>query len=365
MNPALRILGIRGVPAAHGGFETFAERLALYLAARGWRVTVYCQQAGSGPVTTDTWQGVQRINIPVAGQGPKGTIVFDWRSTRDAARAGEPCLTLGYNTAVFCALLRWAGVHNTINMDGIEWRRDKWGPVAKAWFWLNEHAGSWLGHQLVADHPDIARHLQRNVSAAKITIIPYGADRLAGLPDDTVRACGLQPGGYLTLIARPEPENSVLEIVQAFSRKPRGLQLAVLGDYREENPYHRAVRAAAGPEVLFLGAIYKPKVVHALRLHCLAYVHGHRVGGTNPSLVEALGAGNPVIAHDNVFNRWVAGDSAVYFSGTEGAAVLFDTLPDDTLRLRAMRAAALRRHEAVFTWESVLDAYETLLLRRG
>jgi glycosyltransferase involved in cell wall biosynthesis len=180
-----------------------------------------------------------------------------------------------------------------------------------------------------------------------------------------VRELSLQSGRYLTLVARPEPENSVLEIVQAFSRRPRGLQLAVLGSYLDEHPYHRAVRVAAGPEVLFLGAIYEPAVVQALRLHGLAYVHGHRVGGTNPSLVEALGAGNPVIAHDNPFNRWVAGDAARYFSGTDDLSALFDSLPDDSAVLRTMHEAALRRHAAEFTWESVLNAYEKLLLQRG
>lgn len=362
MTPALRILGTRGIPAAHGGFETFAERLALHLVGRGWRVTVYCQVDGHGPVTKDTWCGVERINIPVVGQGPGSSVAFDWRATGDAARAGEPCLTLGYNTAVFCLLLRAAGLHNTINMDGIEWRRDKWSTVAKAWFWLNEHVGARVGNHLVADHPEIARHLQRSVSAAKISIIPYGAERLEDLPEDSVRARGLRPGHYLTLVARPEPENSVLEIVRAFSRRQRGLQLAVLGDYRDENPYHQAVRAAAGPEVIFLGAIYETAVVQALRLHGLAYVHGHRVGGTNPSLVEALGAGNPVIAHDNPFNRWVAGDAARYFSNLDDLSALFDTLPEDAETLKFMKEAALRRHASMFTWDSVLQAYENILL---
>jgi glycosyltransferase involved in cell wall biosynthesis len=363
--PALRILGTRGVPAAHGGFETFAEHLALYLVARGWRVTVYCQEDGSGPTVTDQWQGVQRVRIPVTQPGPRGTIVFDWIATRHAAQAGELCLTLGYNTAVFCAWLRMAGVPNLINMDGIEWQRAKWGPVAKAWFWANEHLGSRLGNHLVADHPEIKRHLSRAASPDKITTIAYGADRLGPLPDTAVRALGLQPGAYLTLIARPEPENSVLEVVQAFSRKPRGHTLAVLGAYNDSQPYHRAVRAAAGSEVRFLGAIYDKAVVQALRQHCTAYVHGHQVGGTNPSLVEALGAGNAVLAHDNRFNRWVAGEGARYFSGADGMAALLDEVlsPQRPQALAPLRAAAMARFEEAFTWDAVLADYEALLRR--
>jgi glycosyltransferase involved in cell wall biosynthesis len=185
---------------------------------------------------------------------------------------------------------------------------------------------------------------------------------LAGFSEDPVRALGLVPGGYLTLIARPEPENSVLEVVQAFSRQPRGTVLAVLGAYRDDQPYHRAVRAAAGAEVRFLGAIYDKPVIQALRAHSLAYVHGHRVGGTNPSLVEALGAGNAVIAHDNRFNRWVAADAAHYFADVDAAAAVFDGLLRAPTQLQTLRHAAVRRHREAFTWQAVLEDYERLLL---
>jgi len=357
----LRILGTRGVPAAHGGFETFAEQLSLYLVARGWRVIVYCQEDGVGPIVEDSWRGVQRVRIPVDLSGPKGTIVFDWKANLHAARNHDLCLTLGYNTAIFCALLRLRGVPNLINMDGIEWHREKWSVLAKVWFWLNEHAGSRVGNHLIADHPDIAGHLGRAVSKRKISMIPYGAPTLAAVGSAGLEQFGLAPDRYLTLVARPEPENSVLEVVQAFSARPRGLKLAVLGHYRDDYPYHRAVRAAAGSEVQFLGAVYDAATVQTLRAHSRVYVHGHRVGGTNPSLVEALGAGNAVFAHDNRFNRWVASDAARYFSGREAAQALFDTLLRDDNALRSMRDAARRRHAEAFTWPAVLGAYEKLL----
>jgi len=360
---ALRILGTRGIPAAHGGFETFAENLACFLVQRHWRVTVYCQESGSGPVSESVWQGVRLVHIPVAASGPAATVIFDWRATRHAAQQGEPCLTLGYNTAVFCALLRWAKLPNIINMDGIEWRRAKWGRIARTWLWLNERAGAKLGNHLVADHPEIAKHLAQIVSAEKITAIPYGADRLRAMPAGLVQGLGLQSGRYLTLVARPEPENTVLEAVQGFSAHPRGYKLAVLGAYAQGNSYHQKVRAAASPEVVFLGAIYDKPLVQALRFHCAGYVHGHRVGGTNPSLVEALGAGNAVVAHDNKFNRWVAGDAAIYFDDAASASQAFDALLGDGTRLQSMRAAALRRHNEAFTWPAVLLAYENLFIQ--
>jgi len=359
----LRILGTRGVPAAHGGFETFAEYLSLYLVKQGWRVVVYCQVDGSGPVFSDTWQGVERVHIPVAQPGPKGTIVFDWKATAHAARHRDLCLTLGYNTAVFCALLRLKGIPNLINMDGIEWSRAKWGVVAKTWFWLNDWAGCWLGDHLVADHPQIKLHLQSRVTGTKITTIPYGADAVTVEAVKPVEALGfgLVPGRFWTVIARPEPENSLLEIVQGFSASVRGMQLVVLGNYDPDIAYHSAVKAAASTEVLFVGAIYDKTVVQTLRVHSVGYIHGHQVGGTNPSLVEALGAGNAVVAHDNRFNRWVAAKSAMYFSGADDFARCMDELMANPSKLEGLRQEALIRFQEAFTWPDVLNQYETLL----
>lgn len=357
----LRILGTRGVPAAHGGFETFAEYLSRYLVAKGWRVVVYCQDDGVGPVFEDTWQGVERVHIPVSQDGPKGTMVFDWHATAHAAKYRDLCLTLGYNTAVFCMLLRLKGIPNLINMDGIEWSRMKWGPVAKLWFWLNDWAGCWLGNHLVADHPQIKVHLTSRVREDKITMIPYGADAITGTPTAPVTALGLTPGNFLTVIARAEPENSLLEIVAGFSAKPRGMQLVVLGNYADDNVYHRAVKAAASSEVRFVGAIYDKTVVQALRFHSAAYTHGHQVGGTNPSLVEALGAGNAVIAHDNRFNRWVAGDGALYFQGAQGFARCMDDLLANPGALKTLQMQGRARFAEKFTWQDVLEQYETLL----
>lgn len=361
----LRILGTRGIPAAHGGFETFAEHLALYLVGHGWHVVVYCQDEGSGPVFTDTWQGVERVHIPVAQDGPKGTIVFDWRATRHAAKHRDLCLTLGYNTAVFCALLRLKGIPNLINMDGIEWSRQKWSPLAKAWFWLNDWAGCWLGNHLIADHPLIKVHLQTRVAANKITTIPYGADAVTPSAVRPVESMGmgLEPGRYWTVIARAEPENSLLEIVQGFSAKPRGIPLVVLGSYDADKAYHRAVKASASAEVRFVGAIYDKAVVQSLRVHSAGYVHGHQVGGTNPSLVEALGAGNAVVAHNNPFNRWVAGNAAVYFKDSEDFCLCMDALIGNAERLETLRQHALTRFREAFTWPDVLEHYERLLTR--
>jgi glycosyltransferase involved in cell wall biosynthesis len=362
-NKTIRILGTRGVPAAHGGFETFAEHLALYLVQRGWAVTVYCQVEGSGPVFEDEWQGIRRVNIPVKTQGAAGTIIFDWKSTLHAAGTKELVLTLGYNTAVFCFLYRLRGITNLINMDGIEWHRQKWGKLAKLWFWLNDWAGSWLGNHLIADHPEIARHLETRVNVDKITTIPYGADQVAHPNIEHLQAYGLQPEQYAILIARAEPENSILEVVKAWSRKHRDCKLFVLGKYAPDHAYQAAVKAAGSDEVIFPGAIYDKAVVESLRFYSLFYIHGHQVGGTNPSLVEALAAGNAVLAHDNKFNRWVAGPSASYFVDEEDCSNKIESLLLNDALLQSMKQASQGRHQESFTWDAVLSEYEKLFVR--
>lgn len=360
----LSILGIRGVPARHGGFETFAEKLSLYLVRRGWQVTVYCQENGRGRLWESTWEGVKRINIPIRRQGAAGTLAFDWVAARHATTQEGLLLTLGYNTAMFNLLQRTAGQTNVINMDGIEWRRDKWGVVARTWFWLNERAGCWIGNHLVADHPRIKDHLATRVRADKITMIPYGGDEVLSADAGLLTAHGIEPGAFSVIIARPEPENSFLEMVRAFSSKRRNHKLVVLGNFTpERNAFHKQVIDAASDEVIFPGAIYEAPVVQALRFYSRFYLHGHRVGGTNPSLVEALGAGCAVIAHDNHFNRWVAGPKAAYFKDEAECAALFDRLLADDPALQRMKAASRTRFYERFTWEQVLSEYEELLTR--
>lgn len=362
----LAILGTRGVPAQHGGFETFAEYLSVYLVKKGWEVTVYCQEDDpSKEIVEDVWEGVKRVTIPVSAQGALGTMQFDWLSIKHAMNAGHKfVLTLGYNTASFCFLYRPRGIVNLINMDGIEWKRDKWRFPEKAWLWLNERLGCILGNHLVADHPEIAKHLATRVSAEKITMIPYGARKVVSADVNILSRFGLEPGKYAILIARAEPENSVLESVKAFSTCPREEKFVILGNYdTENNPYHKAVKEAASANVLFTGAIYEKEVVDVLRFYARFYFHGHTVGGTNPSLVEALGAGAPVLAHDNLFNRWVADDAGLYFSDVEQCALAMDNLFKDNVLVSTLRKASAKRFEQHFTWDIILREYETLLER--
>ncbi len=364
MRPTVRILGTHGVPANYGGFETAAENVALYLRDHGWRVIVYCQLPGTGSVSEDDWRGIERVNIPVQRPGWLGTATFDLLSIRHAMRTRDVCLTFGYNTAIFNTANRVRRVPNVINMDGIEWSRSRWGRVRQGILWTNERIACFVGNHLIADHPEIERYLLTRARATKISTITYGAHAVSAAPEEPIAALGLEPGRYSTLICRPIPENSILELVSAFSASRRDHVLAILGDYDPtSDDYHRAVVDAASDEVVFLGPIYDPATVAAFRFHGAAYLHGHTVGGTNPSLVEAMAAGNAIVAHDNAYNRWVAADGALYFHDTARATACLDEVLGDAGRRAELAAASRRRHAAEFTWEHVAGQYEALLRR--
>lgn len=357
---SIYILGTRGVPAAHGGFETFAHRFALHMVSRGWDVTVYCQSdSGSPGPHIDVWEGVRRVTFS-ADSGALGTVRFDWACVRHAMKERGVMLVLGYNTAVFSALLRLTGNPLLTNMDGIEWKRAKWPWHGRMWLYFNEWVGALTSSKLIADHPEISRHLARRRSKADIEMIPYGADSVEGAPEEPVLAHGLTPGRYVISIGRIEPENNILPMIQAFTARDRKLQFACLGKLEpEKNAYHAAVLRAGGDQIKFLGAIYDQEAVKALRYHAIAYCHGHSVGGTNPSLVEALGAGNAVIGSDNLYNRWVAGPDQMYFDGIAACEAAFDAC-EDPVHIAKLKSYATNQHAKKFQWGQVLESYEKL-----
>ena len=359
--PTVRILGTHGVPANYGGFETAAENVAKYLVANGWRVVVYCQELGDGDSYIDVWEGIERVHIPVIQGGWIGTSRFDLASIRHAVAHRDICLTFGYNTAIF-NLLQWIKrIPNVINMDGIEWSRKRWGLPRQAILYVNERIAASIATKLIADHPELEKHLATRARRSKITMITYGAHPITDADEAVLSRYQLKKDSYFTLIARPIPENSILEIVQGFSAKRRGVKLVVLGTYLDNDDFHQAVLAAASDEVLFLGGIYDPHEVQSLRYFSRGYLHGHTVGGTNPSLVEALAAGNPVIAHRNKYNAWVAGTGALFFSTAAEVSDRLDSLLAQPELAAKLAARSLERFEQEFTWSRVASQYEQLL----
>ncbi len=361
MNRKLLILGTRGIPANYGGFETFAERLSLYLVSRGWEVTVYCQVNGQKPLKKK-WRGINLVYIPTQNNSAFNTIIFDYQSTIDALKQEGIILLLGYNTAIF-SILYWLKKRVSImNMDGMEWWRSKWNLMQKLWLFFNERCGAIFSNHLIADHPQIKKHLTSYVSPSKIKVIPYGTEQVTKVDESWLEAYQLIHNKYVLVIARPEPENSILEIVSAFSSRKWGMKLVILGRYLPQTvPYHQKVMQAASDEVIFAGPIYEKEIVNTLRFYARLYIHGHTVGGTNPSLVEALAAGSPILAQDNAFNRWVAGDKAHYFLDQTDCLQELKQLLYDTNELERMKMASTARYWEQFSDNRDLKAYEKLL----
>jgi glycosyltransferase involved in cell wall biosynthesis len=357
----LLILGTRGIPGKHGGFETFAERLALYLVKRGWEVTVYCQ-SNKDKFYLSNWQGINLVHIPAPNHNALWSIWFDFKATLHALNQEGIILTLGYNTAIFSFLYSLNKRVNITNMDGMEWWRGKWNALEKAWLYINERCGIWFSDCLIADHPQIKKYLLTKTNISKpIAVIPYGAEPVINPDEANLKKYNLVPGKYIIVIARPEPENSILEIVSAFSQKRWDLKLVVLGHYfPQTNPYHKKVMETASEEVIFPGGIYEKQVVEALRFYARLYIHGHQVGGTNPSLVEALAAGTPVLAHDNRFNYWVAGEGSHYFQAQADCFEKLERILNDELELNKMRKASFKRYKEAFSDNQDLKAYEDL-----
>ncbi len=208
--------------------------MALYLRDRGWRVVVYCQLDGYGPIEFDEWNGLERVMIREPKPGWRGTAAFDSKSIRHAMSVRGPddvWLTCGYNTGVYNVLPRLRGVPNVINMDGMEWTRKRWGLAKQGILLANERFAGAVGNVLIADHPEIARYLRRNFGKRRVHTIAYGAHEVVDATTGPVTDLELTPGEYAMVVCRPIPENSVLEIVTAWSKRRRSMPLLVVGPY--------------------------------------------------------------------------------------------------------------------------------------
>lgn len=363
----IAILGTRGIPAGYGGFETFAEQLAVRLAARGHQVTVYAEAEGRAPGPDRCHQGVRVRERRRPHWGPASTLAYDSACLWDARRGHDLVYMLGYGAAWACWLPRALGTPVWINVDGLEWARSKWSAPARLYLRCMEWLAPRTATRLIADAQAIAARMQeRYPRGAPCSFIAYGAEPVGQADPARLAQWGLEPGGYLLAVARPEPENHVLEIIEGCLLQPAALPLVVVGQVRADgSDYQRRLLALAGPRVRFIGGVYEPAQLQSLRLHAACHLHGHSVGGTNPSLLEALACGNWVIAHDNPFNREVARDAADYFAdpaALAAALAAWSATPPAQRRARAARARQIiARH---YTWEQIADRYEALALEQ-
>ncbi len=360
-NKSIAILGSRGIPAHYGGFETFAEELGIRLAASDLDVTVYCEKHADTEMLPE-YQQVRLEYLPVFRLGPATTIIFDVMCLWHARKEFDVVYMLGYGASLFCFIPRLWKNEVWINMDGVEWARSKWNWAAKVWFRMMEAIATWTATTVIADAEAIKSHLlTRYPRVRKIKVIAYGAKIVENPAEsDILSELNLQSESYYLVVCRLEPENHVQEIVDGFLLSKSDFPLIVVGDIEASSSYVAQLREIRSPRVQFIGTIFDQNKLEFLRWHSRAYFHGHCVGGTNPSLLEALGCGNRVIAHDNAFNREVATGCAEYFSSSAQIPEIIGRI-DEAGDMAEVRVAAQERIRNKYSWEKVAQSYNQLL----
>lgn len=359
------ILGSRGIPANYGGFETFAEQLATRLVSRGHHVTVYAETQDRASVDT-FYEGVRVRSMHRPRWGAASVLAYDCSCLWDARHSYDLVYMLGYGAAWACWWPRVFGVPVWINVDGLEWARSKWGRVARLYLRCMEWMATKAATRVIADAEAIAQRFRETyASGAPSSVIAYGAEAVHAEDVDpsVLLEWGLLDGRYMLVVARPEPENHILEIIRGYLIHGGDWPLVIVGDVSGATPYQRELKKLASGRVRFIGGIYVAAQLKSLRVHAACYLHGHSVGGTNPSLLEALACGNWVLAHDNPFNREVARDAADYFSTPEQLALALGnvvSLADTEKQERSDRARSIVTEH--YTWDGIADSYERLML---
>jgi len=354
------ILGTRGIPAQYGGFETFAEKLSIGLRQRGVAVTVFCEAQQS--VARNSFNGVHLRYVAVPPLGPLKTILYDVLCLWSARKDFDVVYMLGYGAAPFCLIPRFYKTSVWINPDGLEWTRAKWGIVARMYLRLMEWMCLWTSNRIIADADAIAASLkQRYGTVSHATVIPYGCEIIQESAIDPVLEWGLTHNGYYLVVCRLEPENHILEMLQAFQASKSKKCLIVVGNHAIQTQYVRQLLAVKDTRIRLVGPQYDQAKLSALRFHSFGYFHGHSVGGTNPSLLEAMGCGNLIFAHDNPFNRETLGQCGLFFANSRELTEAIEHAECGGDEVSELRHAAKVRAETHYQWADIVSRYWTLL----
>lgn len=355
----IAILGTRGIPAAYGGFETFAEELSTRLARRGHEVTVYCREPHPEPV----WRGVRLRHIPPVRHKYLETVAHTFLSTLDLLRnPPDAALYCNAANALFTPLARRAGARVALNVDGLERKRRKWNVLARLWYHVSEGLSTFCPDVIVTDAAEIQRYYRENYGADSV-FIPYGAETGKTASRAALDALGLEQDRYFLYVTRFEPENNPLMVRRAFERVETALRLVLVGSAPYAHAYIRELKDTRDPRILFPGAIYG-QGYRELQSHCFAYIHATEVGGTHPALIEAMGRGAPVLYLSTPENEEVAGGVALPFHDEASLeARIREILSMPAAQRRRLGEAAMRRVEERYSWEAVTDAYEQLFER--
>ncbi len=354
MKPKIAILGTRGIPARYGGFETFAERLGEGLAKKGFKIAVYCPH--DHPCSDKVHKGVRRLYAFNFEKhfGTAGTILYDLSSIIKATLGSFDIMyMLGHASSIFCWIPRIFGKTVVINTDGLEWKRQKWGKLAKAYLKFSEWMATKTAHYLITDAKVLQKYY-RDKYGKKTTYLAYGADIKTSKKPELIKQYQIRPKEYYLVIARLEPENSIDIILQGIRASKTKRKLLIVGNLTR-TPFVQKLLQHQDENIIFAGGIYDTEMISELRANSYAYIHGHSVGGTNPSLLEAAGCVCLIIAKDTIYNREVLGDDGIYFNNPEELAMHINNIERNYPAKKKKRMQQIIKQN--FTWEKLTEKY--------
>ena len=363
------MLGTRGVPASYSGFETCAEELGARLTARGHEVTVYCRVPHVS-YPGSTYRGMRLVKLPTIRSKHFDTIVHALlASLHVCAQRCDVALYFNVGVSPLTWIPRMAGQRVALNVDGLDWKRKKWGPFARAYLRACERWAARCADRVVTDSRRVQQYYRERHGVAT-TYIAYGAEPVAAPPGAHLARWGLEPRRYVLFVGRLVPENCAHHLVEAFAGLGTDLRCVIVGDAPYSTEYIRALRAAADPRVIFTGYLFG-EGYRELTSNAYAFVETAEVGGTHPALLEAMAAGRCVVVNDTPENLETVGDAGFSYEGTMGAvslrSVLEGLLKDPALAADYGRRA-LDRVRRYYSWDDVTDRYEQLfreLLDKG
>lgn len=357
----IALLGTRGIPANYGGFETCAEELATRLATRGHQVTVYCRTPQID-YPGSHYRGVRLIKLPTIRNKYLDTIVHSTLSALDAiVRRYDVVYVFGVGNSPVCGLLRLGRLPVLLNVDGLDWQRDKWPPLARWCLRVAERIAVRVASRTITDSPNV-RDYYRDQQGVDLEYIPYGADPIYTPPNGTLDDHGLDARRYFLYVGRLEPENHVHDLVLATRESGTTLPMVIVGDAPYADDYKTSLRREANGSVRFTGAIYGSGYWE-LNQNAYAYIFPVVSSGTHPALIEAMACGNCVLARDTPDNRYVGADTVRYFRDADELSALMrwaESSPDEVAQMGKLAATRVRE---LFDWERVTTEYLDLTRR--
>jgi glycosyltransferase involved in cell wall biosynthesis len=352
------IIGTRGIPNNYGGLEQFAERVSVLLVKRGYEVLVY--NPDFHPYKQNSYQGVTVIHkwSPEQKIGTAGNFIYDYLCLKDAIdRKCDIVLACGYTTQSITYFI--APIHKTkliTNIDGMEWWRSKYSATIRKlakWF---EKVAIEKSLALVSDNRGIEDYVQETFGL-KSYFIPYGADKNDKIDESVLQKFDLQKYKYNIMICRLEPENNIEVILDGVALSKSETKMYVAAGTNHKYAQYLIDKYKSVSKIVFLGWVSGQELLNNLRNFSALYFHGHSVGGTNPSLLEAMAGGAFIAAHGNKFNKHVLGDDALYFMNAQEVADNIDNF--DTLNNKRTTFVAnnISKIDTFYNWENIADMY--------